>query len=85
LHNFKVHQFDDPWDEPDAAGMSYDYPSDCLDFIPLHAGTTTKYMSVARDSEPIKVNVWVAEPKRVGVVDDMAELTYENLAGAFAV
>lgn len=84
MNNFTIHGIDDPWDEP-APAKAHVYESDCLDFVPLHVGSTTRYMSVARESQSISVPVWVAVAPRTAVVDDMEELTYDNLQGAFAV
>jgi hypothetical protein len=84
LANFRIKDFDDETVETEPV-TQYTYESDCLDFIPLRAGTTTRYMAVARDSEAVAVNVWVAEKPRTAIVED-AEPVYtgRSIQVAFA-
>ena len=73
MENFKIKQFDDITDTTPSEAVTYDYPSDCLDFVPIKLNTTTKYMAVARDSEAVPINVWVAEPTRRTIIEDAPE------------
>lgn len=69
LTNFKIKDFDD--ETVDIKPVTqYSYESDCLDFIPLRAGKTTRYMAVARESVATPVNVWVAEPTRRTIIEE---------------
>jgi hypothetical protein len=70
LTNFRIKDFDD--ETVDIKPVTqYSYESDCLDFIPLRAGKTTRYMSVARDSVAIDIPVWVAEPTRRTIIEEV--------------
>lgn len=73
-----------PGSEP---AKCFEYASDNLDFIPLAVNGSTRYMSVAREAEQYSINVWIQEKPRTAIieVDDLQELTYENLGRAFAV
>jgi hypothetical protein len=83
MEHFRIHNYDDDWDEKDNPATAYSYPSDCLDFIPLRVNGRLHYASTPRESEAIPITVWVAEPKRVGVIDELPTGA-TNLQGVYA-
>jgi hypothetical protein len=64
--------------------ITHDYASDQLDFVPMSVNGSTRYMSVAREADTFTIPVWVAEKRRVAIMDLEDDTPFIITKGVYA-
>lgn len=83
MENFRIYDIDNP--KPDTPASRKPCLGDALDGRILFLKQPQGFWICAEDNDPEPIEVHVAIKRRYGTVDDMEELTYDNLGKAFAI